>query len=239
MKRTLTVGRPNFPILGWQERVSQLGNPWHQCIVSLALVGDVFEIKKSALPDASDVGLFHWYARTLDDARTGVDGPGGYAATLDAAKAIVECILHNTGTANKSNPPTPMKTTTQHNDKTTATPGPAINLPTQLPEWSVVAHFHEDQHDAYPKAFNVYQNGALMVTAAPDEQAYDALSDLCARANLTPALLDALRELLANRDAAEAYIRDLEGKPEFDSEGNATVCQSPEATKARQLLARL
>ncbi len=101
MSRTLkNPGEAHSPIIGWQERVSEAGNRWHQCRIGLAVVGDVFEIKHSHLPDAGDVGLFLWDARTMDDARSGNDAPRGYAPTLAAAKAIVECILHNTGTAN-------------------------------------------------------------------------------------------------------------------------------------------
>lgn len=110
MKRTLTVGAPNMPILGWREVTSELGNPWHQCRVSLAVVGDVWEIKNSRLPDSGDTGLFLWNARVMESAREGIDGrtpPRGYAATLEAAKAIVECILVNTGTCD------PMASTTK------------------------------------------------------------------------------------------------------------------------------
>lgn len=101
MKRTLQVGAKNMPILGWREKISEAGNLWHQCFAPLAVVGDVWEIKHSSRPDGDDVGLFLWNARVMDSAREGVDGrtpPRGYAATLEAAKAIVECILVNTGT---------------------------------------------------------------------------------------------------------------------------------------------
>lgn len=54
-----------------------------------------------------------------------------------------------------------------------------------------------------------------------------------------PDLLAALKDLLYNRDAAEAFIRDLEGKPVFDYQGNATPCTSPEATRARDLIFQL
>lgn len=114
MKRTLTVGAPNMPILGWRERTSEKGNPWHQCIAPLAVAGDVWEIKNSSRPEADDVGLFLWNARVMDSAREGVDGctpPRGYAATLEAAKAIVECLLVNTGTCDpKAEKPVAAKT---------------------------------------------------------------------------------------------------------------------------------
>lgn len=104
-QRTLKKGGDaHSPIIGWAERVSELGNPWHQCRISLAVVGDVWEIKKSAQPEGKqdDVGLFAWNARIMDDARTERfgEGPRGYAATLKDAKAIVESILYHTGTAN-------------------------------------------------------------------------------------------------------------------------------------------
>ncbi len=105
--RTLTVGREGCPIVGWQVRCSEAGNVWHQCRAPLAVIGDVWEIKNSHLEDKSDVGLFLWSVRTMHDARpdrTG-DGPRGYAATLAAAKEIVEVILHNTGTAAKAPAP--------------------------------------------------------------------------------------------------------------------------------------
>lgn len=116
MKRTVkTPGNGHSDILGWVVRVSELGNPWHQCKVSLAVVGDVWEIRKSAREDANDIGLFLWNVRTMDNSRTDDErgrpvSPRGYAATLEAAKEIVECILHNTGTANRvaSNPPRPV-----------------------------------------------------------------------------------------------------------------------------------
>lgn len=107
MSSALTVGNTHWHILGWREVTSELGNPWHQCKVSLAIVGDVWEIKKSAFPHGEDVGRFMWSARIMEHSRVGGVAPRGYAATLEAAKAIVECILVNTGTCD------PRKTNTQ------------------------------------------------------------------------------------------------------------------------------
>lgn len=99
-------GAAYSPILGWVECVSEKGNRWFQCRAHLAVVGDVWEIKNSSRPDADDVGCFLWNARTMDNSREDLKGPRGYAATLEAAKAIVETILHNTGTANIAAPKT-------------------------------------------------------------------------------------------------------------------------------------
>ncbi len=98
MKGEIKVGRNGFPILGWREVVSEAGNPWHQCVAPVSVVGDVWEVKRSVFPHGDDVGRFMWNVRTMDVSRVEGVTPRGYAATLEAAKAIVECILVNTGT---------------------------------------------------------------------------------------------------------------------------------------------
>jgi hypothetical protein len=92
--------RENFPILGWRKTVSECGNEWHQCIAPLSVVGDVWKITNSTRPEKEDIGLYLWNVRTMFWSRYNNKTPRGYAKTLEAAKAIVECVLINTDTCN-------------------------------------------------------------------------------------------------------------------------------------------
>jgi hypothetical protein len=86
----------DFPFLGWRLVHDEAGD-WWQAMAPLSVVGDV---RPSKLPDHT--GQFWWNARTMLWSRKEDDKtPTGYAATLEEAKAIVECILFNTRTCSR------------------------------------------------------------------------------------------------------------------------------------------